>query len=177
MKSTHSRNWKWLVVSLVVSLAVVPSTALAGGKGKGKGKGKKKAAVERITGGGSVFTGSGMRVTHGFELRCDANDARQNLEVNWEGNRFHLLDVTRAQCTDDPNIDSRPPRSSRSDTYVGEGTGRYNGQSGATAQWTFTDAGEPGTSDTATITVRFGGNVVLTVSGPLNKGNHQFHAR
>ena len=165
----HRRPWRWLVVGLVLSLVVLPATALGGGK--------KKTSRERITGGGSVFTSAGVRVTHGFELRCNAADDRQNLEVNWEGNHFHLLDVTAAQCRDDPTINPTPPKSSRSDTYEGRGVGRYNGEAGATAEWCFTDAGEPGTSDTAFIRIRDkNGNVVLVVSGKLDKGNHQFHA-
>lgn len=49
----------------------------------------------RITGGGSIFRLDGVRVTHGFELRCDANDKRQNLEINWDGgNNFHLTEIT-----------------------------------------------------------------------------------
>lgn len=56
--------------------------------------------------------------------------------------------------------------------------GRYNGVPGATAKWTFTDAGEPGKNDTATITiVDAGGNVVLNVSGNLKNGNQQAHAK
>jgi len=42
------------------------------------------------------------------------------------------------------------------------------------AEWIFTDAGEPGTSDTATIKVTIAsGSVVLNVSGKLQVGNQQ----
>jgi len=48
---------------------------------------------------------------------------------------------------------------------------------GAIAEWTFTDAGEPGTEDTARIRITNAqGDVVLDVFGPLRKGNHQAHA-
>ncbi|MBI2876347.1 MAG: hypothetical protein HYY20_05650 [Candidatus Tectomicrobia bacterium] len=127
----------------------------------------------RMTGGGSVFQGS--RVTHGFQLHCDASQGPNNLEVNWNGNRFHLETLTSAACSDAPNIDEAPPVAGF-DTYKGEGTGRYNGVSGATAAWTFTDAGEPGGGDFAEIVITdANGNNVLTVSGFLNRGNHQAH--
>jgi hypothetical protein len=61
---------------------------------------------------------------------------------------------------------------------VGRGTGRYNGTPGATAEWTFTDAGEPGTGDTEKIVIRdAGGNIVLNVVNAiqLTFGNHQAH--
>jgi hypothetical protein len=59
---------------------------------------------------------------------------------------------------------------------VGTGTGSYKGQSGATVSFTFTDAGEPGRADVASITVKdAGGKTVLTVSGPVSNGNQQAH--
>ncbi len=129
----------------------------------------------RMTGGG-VFTSDGLRVTHGFELHCDASQGPNNLQVNWDGNRFHLEGLTSAACSDDPNIDEAPPVAGF-DTYKGTGTGRYNGVSGATAEWTFTDAGEPGSNDFAKIVIKDAdSNVVLSVSGTLNRGNHQAHA-
>ena len=168
MKFFETRNGRRLfVLALVAALAAVVSPMAAVGAGKRKG---------RMTGGGSVFTSSGVRVTHGFELRCRRSDPRQNLEINWEGNRFHLTRLREVVCRDDPAIDQRPPRAPL-DTYEGFGSGRYNGQSGATARWRFVDAGEPGTRDTARIEVfDRAGNLVLFVEGPLTFGNHQAHA-
>ncbi|MBI3639254.1 MAG: SBBP repeat-containing protein [Thaumarchaeota archaeon] len=139
----------------------------------------------RMTGGGSILTpavtsGSGknnsMRVTHGFELHCDVSQLPNNLEVNWDkGNKFHLDSLTTVSCTDDPTIIPNPPDAGF-DTYVGTGTGSYNGVSGATAEWTFTDAGEPGKNDFAKIVIKDKNNVVvLSVSGYLNSGNQQAH--
>src|SRR5438445_11297494 len=64
-----------------------------------------------MTGGGSVFTSDGTRVTHGFELHCDANKAPNNLEINWgPGNRFHLENLVSADCYYDPSMNpSAPP--------------------------------------------------------------------
>lgn len=130
---------------------------------------------QRMTGGGSVFGTGQNRVTHGFQVRCDATDPRQNLEVNWQGNQFHLLDLTSATCSDDPALDEENPVAGF-DTFVGTGTGRYNGVEGATIEFTFTDDGEPGSDDTADIVIRDeNGDVVLDVSGDLNFGNHQAH--
>jgi|GEM_PF-1995186 len=130
----------------------------------------------RMTGGGSVFTSSGMRVTHGFEIHCDIKDVPNRLEINWDGgNNFHLETLTSAFCFTDPKIDSGHPKAPFN-TYIGAGTGKLNGVLGATAAWTFTDAGEPGKNDSATITITDSkGKVVLTVSGLLDKGNQQAH--
>jgi hypothetical protein len=131
-----------------------------------------------MTGGGSIFTGPGnqTRVTHGFELRCDANDKRQSLEINWPGtagqNNFHLTDITKATCIDDPSIQPQPPNAGF-DTYIGEGVGTCNGQP-ATIKFTFTDAGEPGTSNTAEYHIS-GACTLDTVKTLLTFGNHQAH--
>jgi hypothetical protein len=125
----------------------------------------------RMTGGGSVFTAAGQRVTHGFELHCDATDAPNNLQVNFGGSRFHLETLTSAFCSDAAGIDpGQPP--APFDTYEGTGAGRCNGQP-ASITWKFTDAGEPGDSDTAEISIS--GACTLTVSGALDRGNHQAH--
>lgn len=129
-----------------------------------------------MTGGGSIFQRDGTRVTHGFELQCDKTKSPNNLEVNWgNGNKFHLEELTSAQCHDNPSIEPNPPKAGF-DTYKGSGIGRYNGVDGATASWKFTDAGEPGKDDTASISITdVNGNIVLSVSGKLDKGNQQAH--
>jgi uncharacterized repeat protein (TIGR01451 family) len=129
----------------------------------------------RITGGGTIGSDREPRVTHGFELHCNANQLPNRLEVNWGGNKFHLLKLTNAICTDDPSIVPNPPRAA-CDTYHGWGEGRYNGVKGYTAEWIFTDAGEPGVNDWAWIKITApNGDVVLDVSGFLMFGNQQFH--
>ena len=133
----------------------------------------------RMTGGGSVRpTGPGVgatRITHGFQLNCVVSDGKNHLEVNWNGNRFHLETITSAACTDDSAIGPTPPAAGF-DVHKGKGTGRFNGQSGATAEWTFTDAGEPGRTDLLQIEIKNSSNiVVLTAAGTLQNGNHQAH--
>jgi hypothetical protein len=129
----------------------------------------------RMTGGGSVFTTGKTRVTHGFELHCDVAVQPNNLEVNWDGNSFHLETLTSAVCSDDPAIQPQQPKTAF-DTYTGAGTGRLNGVAGATATWVFTDAGEPGKKDRAQIVIKNSlGAVVLTVNDFLDKGNQQAH--
>jgi hypothetical protein len=139
----------------------------------------------RMTGGGSIFLDDGTRVTHGFELHCDATVHPNHLEINWHppgggaGGRFHLESLTSATCTDDPTIEPAPPKAPF-DTYEGFGTGRVDGVAGATAHWIFTDAGEPGVNDRIrelTITDA-SGNVVINLAEPgktLTFGNHQAH--
>jgi len=134
-------------------------------------------AVGRMTGGGSVFKNS-LRITHGFEIHCDITDTPNTLEVNWaDANNFHMDTLTSAVCSDDPAIDQKPPKSAGFDTFVGTGTGKLNGVAGATISFTFVDAGEPGTSDTAAYVIKDqNGNTVLTVAATaLTKGNQQTH--
>ena len=127
----------------------------------------------RMTGGGN-FSDRGVRVTHGFQLPCKIGAAPGSLQINWSKSRFHLESLTSAACANDPVISEAPPVAGF-DTHRGEGTGRYNGVSGARARWTFTDAGEPGRGDFARIEIwDAAGNLVLSASGFI-KGNHQAH--
>lgn len=127
----------------------------------------------RMTGGGSVFMGD-VRFTHGFELHCDPNDLPNNLEVNWPDNRFHLTSLTSVVCIDDPALHPLP-RKAGFDTYIATGVGLWNGQPGATIDFVFTDDGEPGKNDHATMTITPPGGSPVTVDGYLYKGNHQAH--
>jgi hypothetical protein len=137
----------------------------------------------RMTGGGSIFR-SDLRITHGFELRCDANDLPNRLQVNFGGNSFHLLSLTNATCSNDPQLDEGQPVAGF-DTYLGVGTGRYKangtkgqGVDGYTATWLLTDDGEPGTRDKLEITIEDpSGRIVLDAAGFLTKGNHQAHGK
>ena len=132
-------------------------------------------AKGRMTGGGSVFTDDNARVTLGFEIHCDLSKPN-NLQVNWpDGNKFHMLELTSAICTDDPEINQKPPVAPL-DTFNGVGTGRFNGVDGATINFIFVDKGEPGKSDTAWIKiVDSGGQEVQNVSGSMKYGNLQAH--
>ena len=133
-----------------------------------------------MTGGGSIFdtetsvdyTG---QTTHGMVLHCDTRNPNK-LEINWEGNIFHLTDLTGAQCPDTAGIEPNPP----------DGRFRHLPLAWELASSTvhrarkscsrFTDAGEPGTADTGHITIWFEGFQVFDISGPLTFGNHQAHS-
>ncbi len=143
----------------------------------------------RMTGGGSIFTDAndtgvppGTRITHGFELHCDPARKPNSLEINIHNvtdSQFHLENLTFANCTDDPTITPNPPNAPF-DTYEGKGTGRFNGVSGATAEWIFTDAGEPGINDRIKrlLIKDANGTVVVNIPDPghtLTFGNHQAH--
>jgi hypothetical protein len=102
-----------------------------------------------------------------------------NLEINWNGNHFHMTEhMTTVSCTDDPDIIQAPPPAPI-DTLVGVGTGRYNGEDGYTIEFTLVDGGEPGTDDQMAILIYATGDpgdVVLDV--PLQNmsgGNLQAH--
>ena len=128
----------------------------------------------RIGGRGATLTSMNERVTHGFQLNCDAAQTDNTLQVNWGGNTFELERLTKALCGDNPNVTNS--QKAKFDTYTGEGDGKLNGEAGATASWTLTDAGEPGSKDSVRITIRdSAGQKVLEVSGTLEKGNHQAH--
>ena len=131
----------------------------------------------RMTGGGSIFNNNNMeneRVTHGFEIHCDKSEPN-NLEVNWPGNHFHMLDLKYAICTDDESIIQKPPVAPF-DTFFGRGTGRLNGVDCARIEFIFVDAGEPGTKDTALIKIWDPSGIdVLNVSGNIHNGNQQAH--
>ena len=129
-----------------------------------------------MTGGGSIFLADGTRVTHGFELHCNKNDDPNRLEINWPAggvtNNFHLQTLTSATCSDDPTI-APPPPAAGFDTYVGTGTGTCNGLP-ASISFKLTDAGEPGTADTAQYTIT-GACTLTTPTLLLTFGNHQAH--
>lgn len=190
LNSGDGREWDTLIVPVNVPAGVTSLSVKALSKNKGTTTNNPASlawstaafsipreitvAEGRMTGGGSVFKGD-IRVTHGFEIHCDLSKPN-NIEVNWPGgNNFHMTDLTSAVCTEDPNIDQKPPVAPF-DTFDGKGTGKLNGVPGAKIEFVFVDAGEPGTKDIATIKIWDGlNNLVLEVSGFLNKGNHQAH--
>jgi len=130
-----------------------------------------RVAEGRMTGGGKVDS-RGLGVSHGFTLHCDRADGPNNLQVNWGENKFHLEGKTllSAFCSNNPDESEGKPIAGF-DTFLGSGTGRLNGESGHTIEFTFTDFGEPGKGvDLATIKI----DGVLIVSGTI-QGNHQAH--
>lgn len=187
----HTNNvWKFDIATGSTLLSF--NTNTPGVQAKGVKVNRPPSTVSRggrMTGGGSIFTSAndtgvppGTRITHGFELHCNANKKPNNLEINIHApvnGQFHLENLTFANCTDDPTITPSPPKAPF-DTYEGKGTGRYNRQPGATAEWIFTDAGEPGVNDRIKkLIIRdAGGNVIVNVPQPghtLTYGNHQAH--
>jgi hypothetical protein len=138
-------------------------------------------ACGRMTGGGSVFTVNDVRVTRGFEIHCDLREPN-NIEVNWANNRFKMTELTSAVCTDSPAVDQTPPNSAPFDTFTGTGAGKLNNNAGARVEFVFVDAGEPGTSDTASMKVFDENNTLVldvtgdpNVPGYLQNGNLQTH--
>jgi hypothetical protein len=141
-----------------------------------------ESAKCRFTGGGNLtgMTGPDLmsvtKVTHGFQVHCDAGDRPNNIEINWDrGNHFHLTTMLTAACTDNPGIFPEGPAAG-CDTITGTGTGRYNGVEGATLEFMFSDAGEPGVNDGIMVRIKdVDGAVVLEASTTLTHGNHQAH--
>ena len=133
----------------------------------------------RWTGGGTIGTGAiipaGVRVTHGFEFRNDL-DKPNNLEVNWGGNRFHMTQLLAANCFMNLELPPPNPPAAPVNEVIATGIGKYNGVAGYTINFHFTDVGEPGLNDYASITITApDGTVVLQVAGTLHYGNQQAH--
>jgi hypothetical protein len=152
--------------------------ASAGGKHCKQNKCHPIIKQGRMTGQGTIDSVYG-RSHHEFRNSVCNSNKFPDLKVQWEGNRFDLKAYsTPLMCLDTPADEGQPKAGF--DTIVGQGTGVLNGQSGASARFRFTDAGEPGRNDTATITiVDPAGNVVfqLTDAKILEGGNHQAHRR
>lgn len=132
----------------------------------------------RFTGGGHQIRIDNVRVTRGLTIHCDLL-LSNNLEINWQGNHFHMTEhLVTVACTDDPDIIQAPPVAPL-DTLIGEGTGRYNGIDGYTIHFTLVDAGEPGTNDQARLYIfetANPANVVLDVPlQTMTGGNLQAH--
>jgi len=132
----------------------------------------------RFTGGGHQIRVDNVRVTRGLTIHCDLL-LSNNLEINWQGNSFHMLEhLTTVACTDDPNIIQAPPDAPL-DTLIGIGEGRYNNQEGYSIWFKLVDAGEPGRNDEMAIHVyetANPGNVILDVPQQvLTGGNLQAH--
>jgi hypothetical protein len=134
-------------------------------------------AVSKGAKGASAKVSDGVRITRGFTIHCDLL-LSNNLEVNWEGNHFHMTKHTSATCSDNPDIIQAPPKAPV-DTIVGTGTGKYNNVDGYTINFTLVDAGEPGTLDQMALKIyetANPGNVVLDVPLQLmTGGNVQAH--
>lgn len=180
---------KWFriggVVAVIASI-VAPTLAIGSGTpAKGRMTGGGKVVGKAYTYDGGVKASQKVFVTHGFTLGCDIPDRPQRLQVNWSGgNKFHLEQLTRTECYDSFR-DEGMPRAGF-DLYKGWGEGRYNGESGATIEFKFTDNGEPGEDDEIRIRVwDADGNLVLKVDAaqaygwPMPTlvlgGNHQAH--
>ncbi len=159
---------------LLAAFSAVAFSAIAQAGGKGKND-------CWMTGGGSIFDTNGSvieytgRTTHGFVVHCDPRNS-DNLQINWEGNRFHMTELGNAICIDDPALTPESPVA-EFDTFIGMGTGRLNRDQGATIWFKFTDDGQPGVGDFAHIIITDpSGEVVLDVEGYLTFGNHQAHS-
>ncbi len=176
MKRSHYR-----LAGLVCVFALGLTPVIAEGANKPPHCSKKKCKKVkqgRMTGAGTIDSAYG-RSHHQFRNSvCNANRF-PDLKVQWEGNRFDLKRYSSPlTCIDTPANEGNPKAGF--DTIVGQGTGVLNGASGATATFKFTDAGEPGRNDTATITISDrDGNVVfqLTNAKIAEGGNHQAHRK
>jgi hypothetical protein len=171
-------------LAVVAAVAAVPASAHAGGKNepppKGCSKQSKKKCPKvkqgRMTGHGHNVTAEYGRVQWEFRNSVCGADRFPDLKVAWGDYRFVLTSYSvPLVCLDTPFSEGQPPAGF--DTIDGQGTGRLNGEP-ASATFRFSDLGEPGRDDLATITITDDdGNVVLDVTNLTagKGGNHQAH--
>lgn len=158
--------------ALLAASLLLPSSALAVGSKPGNAKGW-------MTGGGNVVNKKGVKITHGFVLRCPKKKGASNLEVNWEGHRFHLDadTITYLKCTDSADWEEGKPEAGF-DTIRVVGKGKLDGVEGASIYLKFGDAGEPGVDDFIQIDIKDANGVrAIAVKGTLDHGNHQAHGQ
>jgi hypothetical protein len=175
------------VLTGAAALAFAPASSFAGGdkpptppKSHCKEHNKKKCPKVkqgRMTGHGHFISPEYGKVQWEFRNSvCNANRF-PDLKVEWGGNKFRLTSYSSPlTCLDTP-FDEGNPRAGF-DTITGQGTGTLNGGT-ATATFRFTDAGEPGRGDRASITIVQGGVPVLEFEDERASagGNHQAHRR
>jgi hypothetical protein len=128
-----------------------------------------------MTGGGVLLSSTGLRVTHGFVLRCDGRPTGENLEVNWgSGHSFHLSALTQVSCLDLRGLNpGNPPAGFNA--ISGTGTGVLDGGGVATIYFILTDGGSAH-ADFASLAIQdAAGALVLDVSGSLQSGSQQAH--
>jgi hypothetical protein len=147
------------------------------------------AIQERMTGGGSVIVdlaaamqvtvnGDPIKVTHGFEIHCNSPNKNNNIEINWPGpHHFHLDTLTLGTCVCNSHL--LPPENPDAgfNEFIGAGTGKLDGTTGASIVFDFTDQGEPGTNDTEAITIfdSSGSPVLSFPTTNITFGNQQAH--
>lgn len=122
----------------------------------------------RMTGGG-VADGA----SHGFTVHCAFTHHSNHLQVNWDTGAFHLEGIDWVVCLDDPNVEPGQPQVGF-DTVVGVGWGRLNGVD-ADVWFSFSDDGEPGTTDGFLVEIDPGMGFTFDFDGLLDSGNHQAH--
>ena len=127
-------------------------------------------------------------LVHGFILHCDPTQSPNNLEINWKDpstgaeHQFHLTDLQQAHCEMNTGLGTPNPPTANFNTWVGSGTGRLDGQDGASIYAIFTDQSQPagtqagGPGDWSTIVIRSAdGTLVLNITDSLFGGAQQAH--
>lgn len=136
--------------------------------------------------GNGPYNPTGELLTHGFILHCNASDTPNNLQINWKSStgehQFHLENLNAAHCEMITALGLPNPPTANFNTWVGSGTGRLDGQSGAFIYAIFTDQSQPagsqagGQGDWSTIVIYApNGTLVLDVTDPLFGGAQQAH--
>jgi hypothetical protein len=184
---------KLAVAAGVLALALTPAAAQAGGKGTPPKTCKKQSKQKkcpppvregRMTGHGHEFNvvtpqGTFSKVQWEFRNSVCNSDRFPDLKVEFGGNKFVLTSYsTPLTCfTLNPPTSTEGKPVAGFDSIRAQGTGTLNGVAGAGITFRFTDAGEPGRSDTAEFTITAPNGSIAYSGGALDGGNHQAHRK
>lgn len=168
---------KLALVGAALAAGIVPLAAQAGTTSECAAE-ICPALDGRMTGSGQVLNYAGFKsVKWVFRNTLCGEGKLPGLKVTFGGKVFILTGYTFPVDCLDTRADEGQPKAGF-DTIIGQGTGVLNGDDGASATFSFTDAGEPGKNDTATITITDAdGNVVFQITNAKISagGNNQAH--
>jgi len=127
-------------------------------------------------------------LVHGFIVHCDPTQRPNNLEINWKDpqsgveHQVHPTPLNEAHCEMNPALGKPNPPEANFNTWVGSGTGRLDGKSGASIYAILTDQSQPagtqtgGPGDWSTLVIYSAdGILVLNVTDTLFGGAQQAH--
>jgi virginiamycin B lyase len=112
-----------------------------------------RMTTDLMVGKGAV-SGGGKVGSYAYVLSCSASAdgaLAPRLEVDLDGQRFHLTSGTGVQCSDDPAV--KTPAAGF-DTQTGTGVGTLTSGGPGTVAWKFVDGGVGGGSDSVQLTIR-----------------------
>jgi hypothetical protein len=121
---------------------------------------------------GGTYGPNNLKVSTAGTLRCSGSPNK--LLVTWKGGWLKVDRIDSLTCWLDPALNQAQPKA-KFNTMAGSASGVLHDGTRATIDFTFADAGEPGTNDKANVVVKRGVTVVHASTGKLTSGNYQAH--